>query len=138
MKAPAFGISGPSWSLYSDRTEKVELFVKRQRLVDLPADCRPYVGPTGSNDEWGKLYVEHWALGETDTPAYPQSRFYLGTAIAVARRADLGKDIRLNLYSVPNRRNGSRQAETLIGQKQMIERAVEFRFNALPRDSDTD
>ena len=136
--APAFESLGwweqwPSWSLYADRAEKAEVFVRRDRLVDLPPAVRNYFGPSGSNDEWSKLYVEAWAIGETDSPAYPQSRFYLGLAIDLAQRCRLGEDIRVNLYGIPNRWTGSRQAETIVGQDTMVERAMQFRMHALPR-----
>lgn len=140
LVAPAFEGLGwwdqwPSWSLYADRTEKMELFVRRNRLVDLPPAVRNYVGPSGSNDEWAKLYVEAWAIGETDSPAYPQARFYVGMALDLAHRCKLGKDVRINLYGVPHRMSGSRQAESIVGQEEITKRAKQFYLNAMPRNT---
>ena len=76
----------PAWSLYSDRTEKVELFIDAEEAHKLPPELLKHLGPPLPLQTWRKFYLEQYSLAATRAPIYPEDRFQTGVANAVIRR----------------------------------------------------
>jgi hypothetical protein len=79
--------------------------------------------------------MDRWSLSELAVPIYPQDRFQVGVALAVAKHYDLDRSIRVVWQSASARISGARETETWngIGQSQL--KAEQFHLNALPRSN---
>ena len=128
----------PAWSLYSDRTDKVELFVESDQANKLPPGLLKHLGPPLPFQTWRKLYIEQWSLAETRAPIYPEDRFQIGVAAYLASRYGLGdadqEGVKLILHGPPNRATGDRKSQTFVGMAEINEVAHRFRLNTVARE----
>lgn len=112
-----------SWSLYSPHTSRVDIQVHRTATERLPAGAAAHLVPTDEQDGWYDLATDRWSLAELNVPVYPQARFQLGVALAVAERLQSPRAIRIKIRGVADRRTGRREELWLIGQEP-IQRAA--------------
>ncbi|MCA9068562.1 MAG: hypothetical protein KDA84_06550 [Planctomycetaceae bacterium] len=134
----------PAWAVYASRPERTLVYVAEDRLPDLPPEVREFLseGETPPDEAerflagkpaWRRLRIDRWSLAATKAPAYPQDRFQLGVALALARDYQLGEAIRVDILSPADRWTGQRTHRVLEGQKAIRETAENYRLNALPR-----
>jgi len=76
--------------------------------------------------------MERWSLETLGVPIYPQARFQLGVAQAVAQRLDDPEDARLELFSVARRQDGERQKQTCYGLNAMSAAESQFWLGSRP------
>ncbi|MEC8162907.1 MAG: hypothetical protein VX111_17305, partial [Planctomycetota bacterium] len=82
---------------------------------------------------WCEFDLAQWSLTELGVPIYPQDRFQAGVALALARRLDNERGIRITWEGPSDRWTGERATEQWLG-RQALELAVgRFRVNAEPR-----
>lgn len=122
----------PAWELYSPRNSRVELSIAAPARAQIPAKMRPFLQDPG-DDLWCRFDLAAWSLRVTQAPLYPEDRFQLGVAIAMAERFNLGRQVRVQVLSESNRWNGNRQRKTLSGETQLRQQATRYRLNAFPR-----
>jgi hypothetical protein len=125
----------PAWGLYSPRNSRAIVEVHRAGLRKLPADLHRYLSSADSDTMWVQLNIDDWSLATLSVPIYPQDRFQLGVAEAIATRYDLDRTIQVRLLGMSNRMSGVREEKTLTGRHQIVSAADQFRLNAHPADS---
>ena len=123
----------PAWGLYSPRNSRASLYVHRIAAARLPEAIRTFLADTPPDQPWQKLEMDRWSLRELSVPIYPQDRFQVGVALAVTKRYDLDRSVRVVCQSAAARIGGARTSETLHGLGQLQRKAEQFRCNALPR-----
>lgn len=123
----------PSWSVYSARPERTRVFIHEDDVDRLPIELQQYVQPPPAPLEpWRQLRIGRWSLDASHVPIYPQSRFHVGVALAVAEQHGL-ETIRLVIETPPDRWTGRRTQEEYIGFDAARELAATYRVNAMPR-----
>lgn len=124
----------PGWAVYASRPERVYVSVAETDAKRLPENLQPWLEPAGSFDPWRQLRIDRWSLAAVGAPIYPQDRFAVGVALAVARGP--GKpDIRITRDSPADRFTGKRTTQVVTGTEAVAEFTRRFRLNAQPRSS---
>jgi hypothetical protein len=132
----------PSWSLYAPICERVALFVHRSALGQL-GPLERYAEHGADDDSWIRLRTDRWSLESLGAPIYPQNRFQLGVAEAVAANPQLGRWVRAVEFTRAERFSGQRTHRTLAGLAEISAAADKFllnghpdlRFPAVPKDT---
>jgi hypothetical protein len=129
----------PSWALYAPHSSRVEVWLASSSVEQLPESLRQLMSQ--ADDEpalWQRVPLERWSLAQTASPIYPQARFQLGVAVALARVVDSQYEIKAIVHGVASRWNGKRISKELEGTAAIERAAAEnYWFNALPRDGQT-
>lgn len=124
----------PSWSVYSSRPEAMVVFVRDQAVARLPKSLQRRVAPPLPLAEWRRVGLDQWSFDVLGVPPYPQGRWRLAVAAALADQTGLNDDeLRVELQ----RRTGwwSRQWETILlhGRGAVARELESFRVNTRPR-----
>jgi hypothetical protein len=123
----------PAWNLYSEQTDKVEILVRTDRLTRFPWELRRLSVPSRKDPKWSKAYIEEWSLQTLLAPIYPEDRFQVGVALALAERYRLDEAIMVRIHSPPNRISGQRSSHVIVGAQGLRKEAESFILNAIPR-----
>ena len=134
----------PSWAVYASRPERVRVYVSENRVQDLPVELQKFVTeddpPADAVERFfaGKsalkrLRIDQWSLEVLKAPIYPEDRFQVGVALALAEKYDLGDDLRVEIDGPANRFTGERSKTILNGEEEIREACDRFFFNAYPR-----
>ncbi len=124
----------PSWAVYAARPERVRMLVHEDEIPHLPVDLQAFLEPPEILEPWQPLRLDRWSLVATRAPIYPQDRFQIGVALAVAERQQL-QQIKLIVEGPPDRWTGRRDRREVEGIDNVRELARSFRLNALPRSA---
>ncbi len=123
----------PAWGLYAAHGERATILLHESARSRLPADVLRQLDGTTASPPWLRLRYDRWSLETVAAPVYPQNRFALGVALAVARQNDLERfQIRIQLDSAANRWTGRRSSRTLTGEQAIADEAGRFWLNAIP------
>ncbi|MEZ6073717.1 MAG: hypothetical protein R3C10_26425 [Pirellulales bacterium] len=122
-----------SWGLYANRNEQVQVFVAPGAVAQLPPDLADYVVDSGG--DWPQLRIDRWSLDSLGVPIYPQGRFQLGVAEAVATENGLDRQIRVVYRGIANRQTGQRNVRQLNGRFEIQREAEDHRLNMHPHIS---
>ena len=121
----------PSWGLYSPRNSRVTVNVLTGKLAnDIPITK---YATTDEAEMWSSIDIGRWSLDSLGVPIYPQDRFQLGVAIAVAQSTP-GGAVRVEVQSMSSRFDGMRTTRQAMGLDALEKEASDFRLNALPRN----
>ncbi len=134
----------PAWAVYASRPERTRVYVADNRVPDLSPELKTFVGKKKSDKEamarwlagksaWREVRIDRWSLAAVGAPIYPQDRFQVGVALAIAEKYNLGRDIRVEIDSPANRWTGNRSANVYQGTEAIRQLARQYRLNALPR-----
>lgn len=123
----------PAWAVYASSPARVLMQVREDSVEQLPESLQQFVEPRPFNDGWSWLRIDLWSLAATGTPIYPEDRFQLGVARAVAHEANLRDDIRIIHEEESDRWTGNREHSEIVGESAMDEVAKRFLLNSLPR-----
>lgn len=123
----------PSWRLYSGRPASVLAYVDESRIGELPETVRQFVGPPQPLSEWRPVSLDAWSFAELRCPVYPQERFRLAIAQALARKYALGDDLRTEIGTRPERWKGEREMRELLGERAIEEECDRFVVNTAMR-----
>ncbi|REK31082.1 MAG: hypothetical protein DWQ41_01265 [Planctomycetota bacterium] len=126
----------PAWAVYSARPSVVEITVRDTRVNDLPVSLQAHVGPPPPLQEWRPVNIDAWSFAELDCPVYPQERYRLAVALAIADRAGLGDDMRVVRRGPPDRITGERWSTRLNGRDEIAESCSGFFINTQARRID--
>jgi len=121
-----------AWGLYSPRNSRVVVLVRRSAWDRLPSKLRGASPAAGTTEAWKQVDLSRWSLDTLAVPIYPQARFQLGVALALADHADLDRDIQVELLGMSNRLTGHRQVSTLRGRHELQMATERFFWNARP------
>jgi len=122
----------PSWAVYAARPEQVIVAIHEDDLPRVPEELRKYLQPPTLLEPWHPVRLDRWSIDATRAPIYPQSRFHIGVALALAERCDL-TTLRVTVFSSPNRWTGKRERKDYVGLDAVQELAGTCWCNALPR-----
>lgn len=123
----------PAWAVYASRPERVAVLIDADAAGRLPPELQTLLAPPRWADGRRRVRIDEWSLATLDVPIYPQDRFRLGVALALARRYALGDAIHLEIESAADRWTGRRTRHTLDGTAAIARAAAAFRLNAQPR-----
>lgn len=123
----------PSWALYAPHSSRTDIQVASHRIEDLPDELAELIPEAEEGTLWARIPISKWSLESVGVPVYPQARYQLGLAVALAEKIDSEFEIRVRLFGAASRWNGKRQTEFAEGRSK-IERAQEqFWLNVHPR-----
>ncbi len=127
----------PAWALYAPHSSRATMWVSTAAVPRLPASLQRELDADSQSSEvdqpgWLRLPLDRWSLSCLGVPNYPQDRFQLGVAIAVAEQAGLDRELHVELRGPAGRFSGARQRQQLGGLPAVRQAAERFRFNALP------
>ncbi len=122
----------PSWAVYAARPEQAVVAIHEDDLPRVPEELRKYLQPSTLLEPWHPVRLDRWSLNATRAPIYPQSRFHVGVALALAERSEL-TTLRVTIFSSPNRWTGQRERKDFIGLDAVQELAETYACNAQPR-----
>jgi hypothetical protein len=128
----------PAWALYAPHSSRAAMWVSTAAVPRLPASLQSELdrnSQAGEVDQpgWVRLPLDRWSLASLGAPIYPQDRFQLGVAIAIAEQAGLDRDLHVELRGPASRFSGERQRQQLGGLPAVRQAAERFYFNASPR-----
>lgn len=123
----------PAWAVYATAPERIRIFVDEADLQRLPRNLRPYVSAPRFVDERSLVRIDRWSLDATLAPLYPQNRFRLGVALALAKAAGLEQTIYVEIDSPANRWTGERTFHAITGSAAIAAELDRDRLNGFPR-----
>lgn len=122
-----------AWELYSPRSSRVQVAIHDSVLDRLPQNIQRQLGPGNDENDWRQLYVDRWSLESLAVPIYPEDRFQLGIALALAEQFDLGLAIHVTQQSASDRWTGERDETTFVGDEQLKTAREPFLINVNAR-----
>jgi len=123
----------PSWGLYATKPERVNVFVDSVSVERLPESLKRYVGPSQFADDNHRFYIDRWSFDALNVPLYPQSRFQVGVALALAEKYELAEGIRIEIETAADRWTGKRDMRRFEGVSEIPQAADGFVLNSRPR-----
>jgi hypothetical protein len=105
----------PGWAVYATGPERLRVLIDSTDRQRLPAALQPVIDPPRFVDDRCLVRIDRWSLETTRAPLYPQNRFRLGVALALARAVGLEQTIQVEIESPANRWTGQRSTRTLTG-----------------------
>ena len=126
----------PGWQLYAPRTSRVKLELRPDLKGTLPQPWLKYWKDSegeAAYHPWCEFDLAQWSLTELGVPIYPQDRFQAGVALALARRLENERGIRVTWEGPSDRWTGKRSTEQWLGRQALELAAGRFRVNAEPR-----
>jgi hypothetical protein len=105
----------PAWAVYATGPERLRVYVDATDRSPLPPDVQKYVEGPRFQDGRYLVRIDRWSLDATRAPVYPQNRFRLGVALALAQAAGLDESIRVEIDGQANRWSGRRSSRTVTG-----------------------
>lgn len=121
----------PAWALYVSRPERVTVSVHVLSRDRLPEAVRDHADPP--RQLWCEVHLDRWSLDALDAPIYPQARYRLAVALALAKNAKLGDALRVVIESPANRLTGQRQRREVHGVDGMRKELRRFTLNTANR-----
>lgn len=121
----------PAWAVYAAKPERVDVFVEESEIGKLPDHLKPYVGPPDL-EGWCLFRIDRWSLDAVHAPVYPQDRFQVGVALAIANEIQ-SRNIRIVIQGPANRWTGARTFHEYTGRDSIERKARTSRLNAIPR-----
>ena len=125
----------PSWGLYASRAERSVVLLRAARDEAIPTELRPFLRDVPGSPGWRQLDLQNWSLSALRVPVYPQNRFQMAIAHAVAEALDRDAEIRVLGASQSNRWTGERQIQEFSGQPKIQQAAAKYRLQANPREN---
>jgi hypothetical protein len=121
-----------AWGLYSPGASRAQVFVRPSDVESLPRKWRQYISPGQTETPWLRMRLDRWSLASLHAPLYPQARFQLGVALAVANALPPGRDVRVELFSAAHRLTGEREQTSLQTRPQLEAALRDYWLNAMP------
>ena len=118
----------PAWQLYAPRNSRVTMDVLEPAAAKLPAS----LCVRDTNSPWVRVRLDQMSFDQAWVPIYPQDRFQVGVALAIAERYDLQGGLRVTVQGVSDRWNGERSEQTFRSNDELLRLANTYRLNAKP------
>jgi hypothetical protein len=125
----------PAWAVYATGPERLRVYINLNTadIARVGKLIGPYVDPPRFLDNRCLVRIDRWSLDATQAPLYPQNRFRLGVALALAKAARLEQTIYVELESPANRWTGKRSTRALAGSAAIASELDRDWLNGLPR-----
>lgn len=122
----------PSWSVYAPATARATVLIHGGAAARLPEQVTSQLQPQDGSP-WRTLDLNRWSLETLDVPVYPQLRFQVAVALAVAERYGLGNQIRVVVSSRAGRLSGKRERRRIDRATGIRSFAQRFWLGTTPR-----
>jgi hypothetical protein len=124
-----------AWELYAPRGSRVQVFLAAPLWENSPgwAEFLAESSSEEHGDLWRELRLDQWSLRQLHAPIYPEDRFQLGVALAVAKSIPEPGLIRVQWYAPADRWTGQRHSQLLRNQRELEVFARRFLVNVRPR-----
>jgi hypothetical protein len=123
----------PAWAVYATGPERLRVLIDAADRQRLPAALQRLTDEPRFVDGRCMVRIDRWSLETTRAPLYPQNRFRLGVALALARAAGLEQTIQVEIESPANRWTGRRSTRTLTGSAALAAELNGDWLNGFPR-----
>jgi hypothetical protein len=123
----------PEWAVYATGPERLRVLIDAADRQRLPAALQRLIGAPRFVDDRCLVRIDRWSLETTRAPLYPQNRFRLGVALALARAAGLEQTIQVEIESPADRWTGRRSTRVLTGCKSITGELNTDWLNGFPR-----
>lgn len=127
-----------SWALYAPHSSRVEVQVAPTFIERLPEELQRLLalemeGQEGSAVVWVRVPLSQWSLVSLGSPIYPQARFELGVARALAAQANSRFAIQVTVLGAAGRFDGRRTRWEALGTEAIDRAGERFFWNTRPR-----
>jgi hypothetical protein len=126
----------PSWALYAPHSSRVSVEVTGSVVRNLPKGLTQVMKSRPSDQEesidWVRVPLDAWSLDSLDTPIYPQARFQIGVAKALASVIGSDDDVRVTLLGIAQRLTGHRD-RVVLNPTQLDDIGDKYWLNTKPR-----
>jgi hypothetical protein len=127
-----------SWALYAPHSSRVEVQVAPTVIERLPEELQQLLaveteGQEGSTAVWVRVPLSQWSLASLGSPIYPQARFELGVARALAAQVNSRFAIKVTLLGTAGRLDGRRSRWEAVGSEAIDRAGERFFWNTRPR-----
>lgn len=123
----------PSWSVYSSHPAIVQVYVEESALEKLPASLQSRIDPPEPLQSWRRVRLDQWSFDRLAVPPYPQGRWKLALIAALAERAGLNREVRVDLLTRESWWNPARRTIELPDVDAVRRRLAEAIVNTQPR-----
>jgi len=123
----------PAWELYSPRNSRVQVAIHASAVDRLPPEIQQHLSLASEDSAWRQLHIDRWSLDSLSVPVYPEDRFQIGVALALADRYELALAIHVTQQSASDRWTGERGELTFVGYEQLEATRQNFRINVKAR-----
>jgi hypothetical protein len=123
----------PAWAVYATEPERLRVFVNAADRDHLPPSIGRYLQEPRFEDDLCLVRIDRWSLDACRAPLYPQNRFRLGVALAIADKGALGDRILVELDGAANRFTGERTSRQLKGRAAIVSELDGYWLNGFPR-----
>jgi hypothetical protein len=122
----------PAWAVYATGPERLRVLIRAHARDKLPQSVRAHVQLPGFEDERCLVRIDRWSLDTCNAPLYPQNRFRLGVALAIADRYGLGEAIVVEIDGPADRFTGERTSRRLDGRSAIVTELGRYWLNGFP------
>ncbi|HET6327855.1 MAG TPA: hypothetical protein VFG04_24435 [Planctomycetaceae bacterium] len=122
----------PAWAVYATAPERLRIFVGPNDRDKFPESIRAHVQAPRFEDELCLVRIDRWSLDTCNAPLYPQNRFRLGVALAIADRSGLGESIVVEIDGPADRFTGKRTSRRLQGRSAIVAELERYWLNGFP------
>ena len=123
----------PAWAVYATGPERMRLLIESADREKLSAATREYVEPPRFEDDLCLVRIDRLSLDAFNAPLYPQNRFRLGLALAIAENLDLEDRIVVEVETAADRLTGSRATRQIRGRAAIVAELQRYWLNGTPR-----
>jgi hypothetical protein len=125
----------PAWAVYATRPARLRVFIEAADRDRLRAEGQAYVQSPRFEDDLCLVRIDRWSLDACSAPIYPQNRFCLGVALAIADRVALGENIIVEVDGPADRFTGARTSRQLKGRTAIATELERYWLNGFPREA---
>jgi hypothetical protein len=122
----------PAWAVYATGPERLRILIGEKDRGRLPESARAHVGSPRFEDGLCLVRIDRWSLDACDAPLYPQNRFRLGVALALADRTGLIESIVVEIDGPADRFTGKRTTRRLEGRSAIVAELARYWLNGFP------
>ncbi|MGY8768352.1 MAG: hypothetical protein ACKVH8_07990 [Pirellulales bacterium] len=119
----------PAWALYASHVSSAQVMLSPYAKDGLPPELLPYLEDTPNEFGTQTLKVRAWSLETTKVPGYPQARFEMAVALAVAQKYQLNSLMQVVRFEQASRFRGERERQHIQGQAKIQEDVKRYYFN---------
>ncbi len=123
----------PAWAVYATGPERLRVYINAADIGRMPAAVRSYVDAPRFLDGRCLVRIDRWSLEATQAPLYPQNRFRLGVALALAQAAGFEESIQVEIDGPANRWTGRRSSSSVTGTAAIAGELDRCWLNGFPR-----
>lgn len=123
----------PSWAVYASAPARMRILVRDDHISKLPIELQDCIERRSVDDGWSWLRLDWWSLRTVNAPLYPQPRFQLALALAIARDCAMPDGVRIVYEGEAARLTGVRTTQVATGLAELERWDQRFVWNAVSR-----